>query len=202
MKTTRDLCLMAVFTALLTGGKYALSFIPNVEIVTSLLIVFTLAAGLRRSLLPCLCFILIDCFLYGFGTWVPMYLGYWPLLCIFVALTHKLKMRWRIIVSIAIGIVMTVYFSVWTTFVEICLLGGIGSGYFWQMFAARYMSGSAFFITHIVSNCIVLPLLVPLLTRLLHMLLQKTEPRRMPLAKNTGAPASKTYDSPAHEMQK
>ena len=40
-----------LLSASITAGKLALSFIPNIEIVTLLFIVYTVSFGLKRSLL-------------------------------------------------------------------------------------------------------------------------------------------------------
>lgn len=158
--STRELSVSAVLTAALTGGKLALSFLPNIEIVTLLFIVYALTFGWRRTMIICLVFVLLECFIWGFGWWMPIYLIYWPLMVSVISLLPKFK--FRIPAAVISGIALTAFFGVLSTAVEIGMLGGLGAS-FWQYFYYRYISGIPFFVTHIISNAVILPLLVPVL---------------------------------------
>lgn len=157
----KDLTVMALLTAALTGGKAALAFLPNIEIVTLLLITYALVLGWRRVFVISLIFVLIECFIWGFGWWVPIYLVYWPALATAVSVLPKTK--WRIPLAILTGILFTVSFGAISTLIEISLTGAIGSGRFGEYFSYRYISGVSFFVTHIVSNSIILPVMTPVL---------------------------------------
>jgi hypothetical protein len=82
MKSTATrLTLIAVLAATLTAGKTALAFIPNVEIVTLLLILFGVVFGWRISLPAALIFCTLEIFIWGFfPVYVLLYFIYWPLL--------------------------------------------------------------------------------------------------------------------------
>lgn len=86
----KDIVLIGILSASLTAGKLALSFIPNVEIVTLLLIVFTLSLGIRRGLLIAIVFATTEILIYGFSTWVLLYYFIWPLLVVITGLLGKL----------------------------------------------------------------------------------------------------------------
>lgn len=73
------LAILGMMIAVLEVSKAALSFLPGVEIVTLLVILFTRAVG-RRAYLVVGAFVGIECFLYGLGLWTLMYLYIWPLL--------------------------------------------------------------------------------------------------------------------------
>lgn len=84
----RDIVLIAILSATLTAAKLALSFIPNVEIVTLLLIIFALVLGVKRTLFISIIFVCTEILIYGFSTWVLGYFLVWPLL---VIITGTLK---------------------------------------------------------------------------------------------------------------
>jgi len=86
----KDIVLIGILSASLTAGKLALSFIPNVEIVTLLFIVFTLSLGIRRGLFIAIVFATTEILIYGFSTWVLLYYFIWPLLVVITGLLGKL----------------------------------------------------------------------------------------------------------------
>lgn len=86
--TIKDIATIGIMVATLEGGKLALSFLPNVEVVTLLIILYTLCFGLK-VLYAVFAFVCIETFLYGFGLWVIMYLYVWPLLACITYLFKK-----------------------------------------------------------------------------------------------------------------
>lgn len=84
----KDIALIGVMTATLEAGKYALSFIPNVEIVSLLVILYTLFFE-GKTIYAIFCFILLDGCIYGFGLWWIMYLYAWPLLSLVTSWFRK-----------------------------------------------------------------------------------------------------------------
>ena len=81
--TVRDITLIGMMVAVIEVCKAALSFLPNIELTTFWLILFTLYFG-RKILLVIPVFILIEGCIYGFGLWWVMYLYMWPLLVLLV----------------------------------------------------------------------------------------------------------------------
>jgi energy-coupling factor transport system substrate-specific component len=76
----QDLVLISILSASITAGKLALSFVPNVEVVSLLFIVYTVALGVKRTWLIAVIFATTEIFLYGFSTWVLGYYVVWPML--------------------------------------------------------------------------------------------------------------------------
>lgn len=146
--TAKDITLIGMMIATLEAAKYALSFLPNVELVSFLIIVYTLFFG-KRIFFALPVFALLEGFLYGFGVWWVMYLYVWPLLAILVLLFRKQQ---------------SPYF--W------CLLSGIFGLFFGALCAIPYLfvsgiygavawwiAGIPFDLIHAVSNfllCLVL----------------------------------------------
>ena len=75
----RHLVIFTMLGALLFLSKQVLEFLPNVELVSSLVMVYTLVYR-RRALLPILLFILMEGVLWGFSSWWVPYLWLWPIL--------------------------------------------------------------------------------------------------------------------------
>ena len=95
MKTRlTSLCLMAMMGTVMVVSKEALAFLPNVELVSLLTILFTLV--FRRQVIGGLgVFLLLEGVLYGFGLWWLMYLYVWPLLAVLVWLFRWMKRSWQ-----------------------------------------------------------------------------------------------------------
>ena len=85
--TVRDLALYGILIAVMEVAKHSLDFLPNVELISLLVILFSLQLG-RKTVILTTAFTLIEIFFWGVHTWVVMYLYVWPLLC-FVTLRMK-----------------------------------------------------------------------------------------------------------------
>lgn len=93
MIKTRDIALTGVMIATMEAVKMALSFLPGVELVTLLIVLYALVFG-RRIYYAIAAFVLIEGCLYGFGIWWVMYLYIWPLLAFFARLLRKHEEAW------------------------------------------------------------------------------------------------------------
>ena len=91
--TARDITIMALMVAIIEVSKVALAQVPNVELTSFWIIMFTLYFGPRIFyVIPV--FILIEGLMYGFGLWWIMYLYAWPMLALVVLLLWKLNTAW------------------------------------------------------------------------------------------------------------
>lgn len=101
---------VAVMAALLTALKFALSFIPNVEVVTLLITVYAAVFGAAYVFPAVLVFCAVEVAIYGVGSWVILYFVYWPLLA---ALSCLILSRKRsAIVAAVTAAVMSAFFGV------------------------------------------------------------------------------------------
>lgn len=171
----RDITDIAIMSATLTAAKLALSMLANIELVTLLLCVYALAFGIKKSFISSIVFVLVEMLIYGANMWVIMYFIHWPIICIAVSLIRNRK--YRFIYAPIIGVILTGCFGAMTTLVETIAFGGIGTGKFWFYFSARYISGVPFFITHIISNAIVLSLGIYPITNVIELILSKRQAR-------------------------
>lgn len=141
--SAKRIALAALFAALVSGGKLALMFIPNVEVVSILLAVAGYCFGALFSLSVSLVFCTVETALWGFNTWVILYFVYWPLVSLLFGLIGKsrLKNRW---VTAGLAAAMTFFsaccqalstLSLLSAAVALCLTARIffcGSAYFTQ----------------------------------------------------------------------
>ena len=77
----QDVATVALMIALIEVCKLVMQSLPNIEMTSFLIILFTLCFG-RLTLYTIPAFILIEGLIYGFGLWWVMYLYAWPLLAI------------------------------------------------------------------------------------------------------------------------
>jgi energy-coupling factor transport system substrate-specific component len=91
--SARDITIMALMVAIIEVSKVALAQVPNVELTSFWVIMFTLYFGTRIFyVIPV--FILIEGMMYGFNLWWIMYLYAWPLLAVVVLLLRKMNTAW------------------------------------------------------------------------------------------------------------
>ncbi len=149
---------VAACAAILEVSKIALSFIPNVELVTFFCAFFGCTFGFF-GVISAFVFAAIEPFIYGFGTWVISYFIYWPLVsAVFCVLFRKgACKRWALTLS---AVVLTVFFGVLTSFVDITVMTGIGDGFF-RRFIAFYLRGTVFYAIQTLSNAVIFFALFP-----------------------------------------
>ena len=75
----RHLAIFAMLGSIQFAAKQFLELLPNVELVSTLTMVYTLVYR-RKALIPILLFILMEGLLWGFAVWWVPYLYLWPLL--------------------------------------------------------------------------------------------------------------------------
>lgn len=96
--TTRDIALIAMMIAIIEVCKGVMAGIPNVELTSFWVILFTLYFGNRIwYVIPA--FILLEGLIYGFGIWWIMYLYAWPILALvsYFFRDEKSALVWAII---------------------------------------------------------------------------------------------------------
>lgn len=85
-----DIVIIALMVAIIEVCKVAFAQIPNVELTSFFIIVFSLYFG-KRIFYVIPVFVLIEGAIWGFGLWWIMYLYTWPLLAIGVFAFRKMK---------------------------------------------------------------------------------------------------------------
>ena len=87
-----ELAVLGLLTALLFGGKLALAWLPNVEPVSLLVIVYTAVLG-WRALLPLYAYVLLEVVTWGLNLWSVCYVYVWLILAGAAWLLRRMESR-------------------------------------------------------------------------------------------------------------
>lgn len=155
-KKLRELTALGVFAALLIALQIGLSFLPNIELVSLMIILMTCKFG-KKSLLAVAVFILVEGLIYGFHIWWINYLYIWPLLVGSVLLLKKIAhpFLWSIVAGL-FGLLFGTLCSI-----PYFITGGLGAGF------GYIIAGIPFDLIHCLSNFILVALLYKPLSRTL-----------------------------------
>lgn len=154
--------LVGIMAATVECGKLVLASIPNVEVVTLLIGLYSYTFG-WLGILASVIFVCIEPLIWGFGTWVISYILYWPLVAIIFMVLGRARVKNRFILS-GIAVLLTVFFGVLTSLVDIGLFSGSFDNFFVR-FGIYYMRGVPFYLTQILCNAVLFVTVFPFLTR-------------------------------------
>lgn len=79
--SVREMCLLALFGALMFGTQLAMASLPNVHLVAMFVILATLLFS-WKAMYSVAVFVLLEGLVFGFGIWWASYLYIWPLLVV------------------------------------------------------------------------------------------------------------------------
>ena len=153
---TRQLVLMGILTAVLFMGQVFMGFLPNIEIVSLLVILYTLFFD-RHVFLIIYVFVLLEGFLYGFGMWWFSYLYLWSILAVITLLFKKNR-------SVLLWSIISGFFGL--SFGALCAIPYFFIGG-WRAAFSYWVSGIIFDIPHCIGNFALCLLLCRPLYRLL-----------------------------------
>lgn len=154
--TLSELVTLSLLGALLFVAQVALAFLPNIELVSVLIIVYTRVYG-AKAFYPIYLFVALEAVWYGINTWVIQYAYVWAILALAVLLLRRYKSRalW-VLLNTAYGFAFGALCSVTYFFI-----GGFSP------MAAYWISGIPFDLLHMGGNFITAVILCEPLYRLL-----------------------------------
>ena len=135
--------------ATLEGGKLALSFVPNVEIVTLLCAIYGYVFGFC-GVIATYIFVALECLIWGVNTWVITYLIHWGVVAFTFMMLGKFNVKNRIVTT-ACAVILTFLFGVLSSLVDTGLFTGFFQDFF-KRFSIIYVRGIAFYAVQIVCN--------------------------------------------------
>ena len=143
-RTIYSVALVAVLTAVVTAQQVALSFLPNIELVTLLMILYTRHFG-KKTLLVIYCFAALQALIYGLGLWVFNYLYVWTILYFIVQLLRNYDepLIWAVVAG-GFGLL----FGGLCSFIYL-FIGG------WSAMVAFFIAGIPFDLLHAAGNFVV-----------------------------------------------
>lgn len=123
--SVKELILFGVLGSILTIVQLSLNFIPNVEAVSLLIIIYSLVFG-KKSLFSVFIFIIMIGLVSGFGTWWFGYVILWPTLSILTCLLSKFIKNRYLVLSLysgTFGLLFGLFYAI-----PYAVFGGINAG--------------------------------------------------------------------------
>ena len=141
MSKAKEIAFAALMAAVMFVVQVALSFLPNIELVSILVIVSAVAFG-RRTLMSIYIFALLEGLCYGFGIWWVNYCYVWTILYVVARFLKKWEspVMWAVISGIyglSFGFLCAIPYG---------LAGGIYAG------LSYWVSGIPFDLIHCIGN--------------------------------------------------
>ena len=157
--------LFGVLGALTFALQVAMGFLPNIEPVSLLVMLFAAVFG-WKALYPVYVFVVMEILFYGFSVWNIYYLYIWTILAVAAILLRNMghPLGWAIL-SGAFGLLFGALCGIADIFI-----GGFGYA------AAKWVSGIGFDVTHCVGNFVIALLLFNPLRKLLEKLYAGMKP--------------------------
>ena len=138
---TYRLVIMAALSAILLIGQLGMAFLPNIEVVSTLIILYTLSY--KKLVFPILyTFVLLEGVVFGFGIWWVSYMYIWSILALIVLALRKMDsaLLWAV-VSGAFGL----------SFGVLCAIPYLISGGLYAAFS-YWSAGIPYDILHCAGN--------------------------------------------------
>ena len=152
-------------------AKLVLASLPNIEVVTLLIAVFSFVFG-WEGVAATVIFVAIEPLIWGVGTWVISYFIYWPLVAVVFFLLGKISFKRpvvKVVLATASALLLTLLFGALTSLVDVGLFSGRFDNFF-ARFAVYYARGVVFYVLQLATNAVVFPILFhPMTTKLYKM---------------------------------
>ena len=142
---------VGVSAAVIEGGKLALMALPNIEVVTLFVALFSYVFG-AAGVLATVVFVMIEPMLWGFGAWTVGYFIYWPLVSVVFMIYGKLRVENRYILT-GTAVVLTVLFGLLTSFIDLVFYSQSFDNFAVRYFA-YYAQGAVFYLLQIGCNAV------------------------------------------------
>ena len=150
--SVREMCLLALFGALMFGTQLAMASLPNVHLVAMFVILATLLFSCK-AMYSVAVFVLLEGLVFGFGIWWASYLYIWPLLVV-IAVPFRANdsaLFWAVIAGLH-----GLFFGALCA-IPYLFIGG------WESAVSYWIAGIPFDLAHCAGNFVLtLLLLMPL----------------------------------------
>lgn len=162
-RTVQEITTIAAMATILEAGKWALSAVPNVELVSLLLMLYTLYFGPKRTLITIYIFDAIESLIWGFGLWSVSYLFVWDILVLLTWALRSNKSQWPFVVLSAVfGLSFGALCSITTL-----VIGGPHAALSW------WIAGIPYDVAHCIGNAAVASLLFTPLSKALQIIIKR-----------------------------
>ena len=139
--TVREVVLFGVLGALTFAAKYVMSFLPNIEPVSLMVMLFAVVFG-KKWVYPVYLYVAMEILFYGISLWNINYLYIWAVLAIAARLLRNMRspLGWALL-SGAFGLLFGALCGIVDVFI-----GGFGYA------VTKWVSGIPFDILHCAGN--------------------------------------------------
>ena len=153
-----------MLAALTFGAKVAMSYLPNIEPVSLMVMLFGVVFG-WKALFPVYVYVAAEILFYGLGTWNVNYLYIWAILAAAAVMLREQRnpLLWAVL-SGAFGLL----FGALCAPVD-AVMGG------WAYAVTKWASGIPFDVAHCIGNFVIALLLFAPLRKLLEKLYRNTK---------------------------
>lgn len=154
--TVREIVLFGILGAMTFAAKYVMSYLPNIEPVSLMVMLFAVVFGVK-ALFPIYLYVIMEILFFGLGLWNINYLYIWAVLALAAYLLRDMKspVGWAVLSG-----VFGLLFGALCGIVDI-FIGGFGYA------VSKWVSGIPFDIAHCVGNFVIALLLFNPLRELL-----------------------------------
>ena len=162
--TTFEVTLFGVLGALTFAAKYVMSFLPNIEPVSLMIMLFAVTFG-WKAIYPTYLYVAMEILFYGINTWNIYYLYVWAVLLLCALAMRKMQepLGWAIL-SGAFGLLFGALCGIADIFI-----GGFGYA------AAKWIGGIWFDLLHCAGNFVIALLLFAPMRKLLKKLYERVK---------------------------
>lgn len=143
--------LVGIMAATIECGKLALSFLPNVEVVTLLCALYGYVFG-WLGVLAAIVFVCIEPLIYGFGAWIISYFIYWPLVALVFMALGRARVENRLALTV-FAVLLTILFGILSSLVDITVLSGSFDNFLYR-FGVYYARGAVFYAVQAACNLV------------------------------------------------
>lgn len=167
-KKTWELVTMGLLAAIVFVVQVALGFLPNIELVTLLFIVYTLVLG-KRVFLIIYVFVFLEGFFYGFGIWWINYLYVWTIEAL---ITLALRKQTSVLFWSVMSGIYGFTFGAWCA-IPYFFIGGPSAAF------SYWISGIPYSVLNCVGNIVICLVLFKPLYKILNMIWKGMDRNRL-----------------------
>ncbi|TPG68302.1 ECF transporter S component [Brevibacillus laterosporus] len=167
ISSVKSITLLAILSALAVAGRIALSFIANVQPVTTFVILMTLLMGFRYGVLLAGMVMILSNLILGIGIWtLPQIIAYCAIVVVTSIFIRPVFSKLPLVVMALYAGFTGLLYGFINSLGQIPLYGA-------TYFLTYYLAGIPYDIMHAIGNFVFYLVLAPLLLPLLHKLINQ-----------------------------
>lgn len=163
---TKRIALLGLLTSLIYVGRVSFSFLPNIQPMTTILIIITLSMGLADGLIVALLSLVVTNLSLGFGIWTIAQLVAFTTILLVVYPFRRIYNNIPLVVMAFVSGFTGLLYGFIVSLVQALFFG-------WLSFFPYYISGVPYDIAHAAGNFVFYLLLAPIFFPIIHKQINK-----------------------------